>query len=385
MVEDALARLGSNREPGSIALVGARILRLGDHLRSVRLHELECDLLRRGDATQRDLVRSTLIVGDIEIDGLVRAGFRDRHSLEVASLVGRRRERHISARINGDGSVVNRTVDRLCRHLKALWLVRVIGLGVIRIVRVRNHRVGIDGLLLLFHRQRSGHDLDIEVRVGDRRADLVLASRRALIGIAGVLGLHTRSVNRTLQARGKRWVRLSLEALGVVNLHLELCRSDLELAGSGTDVAVAAQRGDSAVRAGIGRGLRRGILRASGTEVPDPKVALADLRGTGNFRRLRCAIKGIVAIRKRKYYVLCLDNERKAGSRGLATSIRARDIKGGNARLGRDARERQTARCTGKLEPVGELRLIPCVLVRSLAARGPGNRGDVRAVRTRCR
>ena len=126
-------------------------------------------------------------------------------------------------------------------------------------------------------------------------------------------------------------------------------------------------------------------MRASGTEVPDPKVALADLRGTGNFRCLRCAIKGIVAIRKRKYYVLCLDNERKAGGRGLATGIRARDIKGGNARLGRNTREHQAARSTGELEPVGELRLIPCVLVRSLAARGPGNRCEVRAVGARCR
>ena len=148
---------------------------------------------------------------------------------------------------------------------------------------------------------------------------------------------------------------------------------------------MAAQRGDSAVCAGIGRGIRREILRTSASVVPDLQVTLADLGSTGNFGGLRRAIKGKVAIRKRKLYALCLDSERKAGGHGLATGIRARNIEGGNARLGRNTRERQTARSTGELEPVGELRLIPCVLVRSLAARGPGNRGDVRAVRTRCR
>ena len=148
---------------------------------------------------------------------------------------------------------------------------------------------------------------------------------------------------------------------------------------------MAAQRGDSAVCAGIGRGIRRGILRTSASVVPDLQVALTDLGSTGNFGRLRRAVKGKVAIRKRKLYALCLDNERKAGGHGLATGIRARNIEGGNARLGRNTRERQTARSTGELEPVGELRLIPCVLVRSLAARGPDNRGDVRTVGARCR
>ena len=126
-------------------------------------------------------------------------------------------------------------------------------------------------------------------------------------------------------------------------------------------------------------------MRTSASVVPDLQVTLADLGSTGNFGGLRRAIKGKVAIRKRKLYALCLDSERKAGGHGLATGIRARNIEGENARLGRNTRERQTARSTGELEPVGELRLIPCVLVRSLAARGPGNRGDVSAVRTRCR
>ena len=301
-VENSLARLGSDREHDSIALVGARVLRLGDHLRSVRLRELERDLLRNGDATQRDLVRSALIVRDVEVDDLVRTVLRDRRPFEVATLVGRRRERRVAAGINSYRSVVDRAVDRPCRHLKALGLIRVIGFGivririvrirlirvglgvwvrftgiriirvgvrlrivgvriirvgvvgvgirirpirvrvvrirVIRIVRIRNDRVGINGLLFLFHRQRSGHDLDIEVRVSDRRANLVLASRRALIGIAGVLDLHARGIYRTLQGRGERRVRLPLEALGVVDLHLELRRSDFELADGGTGIAM---------------------------------------------------------------------------------------------------------------------------------------------------
>ena len=259
VVGNALARLGSNREHDSIALVGTRVLRLGDHLRSVRLRELERDLLRRGNAAQRDLVRSALIVGDVEVDGRVRAGLSDRHALEVAALVRRRRDGNTLARSNGDRAVVDRAVDRLDRHLVIDGHVRVIGPGLVRIgaririgviriglggrfwivgiriigvrirvrvrligigvVRVGNHRVRIDGLLLLFHRQRSGHDHDIEVRIGDIRADLVLARRRILVRVAGVLDLHARGIYRTLQGRGKRRVRLPLVALGVIDFH----------------------------------------------------------------------------------------------------------------------------------------------------------------------
>ena len=268
MVEDALARLGSNREHGRIALVGARVLRLSDHLRSVRLRELERDLLRSGDATQRDLVRSALIVGDVGVDARIRAGFRDRHALEVATLVGRRRDGHTLARSNGDRAVVDRAVDRLDRHLVIDGHVRVIGPGLVRIriigvgfgvrlrivgvriirvgvvgvgIRVRVRligiwvvrvrligvgvvRVGIDRPLLLFHRQSSGHDHDIEVRIGDIRADLVLARRRILVRVAGVLDLHAGGIGRALQARGERGIRLPLVAFGVIGLHLELCR-----------------------------------------------------------------------------------------------------------------------------------------------------------------
>ena len=220
--------------------MGTRVLRLGDHHRGVRLRELERDLLRSGDATQRDLVRSALIVGDVEVDGRVRAGLSDRHALEVAALVGRRRERRVPARINGYRSVIDRTVDRLCLHFKAFGLVRVIGLGIvrvgvvriglgirvvrIRVVRVRLIgigiiRVGIDGLLLLFHRQCARLNGRIEVRIGDRRANLVLARRRALVGIAGVLDLHARSVNHTLQTRSKSGIRLPLKPLDVIDFH----------------------------------------------------------------------------------------------------------------------------------------------------------------------
>ena len=96
---------------------------------------------------------------------------------------------------------------------------------------------------------------------------------------------------------------------------------------------MGSQRCHGAVRAGISRGLGREILRASGPVVLNLEIALADLRSTGNFGRLRRAIKGKVAIRKRKLYALRLDNERKVGSRGLAAGIRARDIEGGNARF----------------------------------------------------
>ena len=74
-------------------------------------------------------------------------------------------------------------------------------------------------------------------------------------------------------------------------------------------------------------------MRASGSVVFNLEIALADLGSTGNFGRLRRATVGKVAIRKRKLYTLRLDNERKAGGRGLAAGIRARDIEGGNARL----------------------------------------------------
>ena len=267
--------------------MGARVLRLSDHFRSVRLRELERDLLRRGNAAQRDLVRSALIVRDVEVDARIRAGLRDRRALEVAALVGRRRDGHTLARSNGDRTVVDRTVDRLCLHFKAFGLVRVIGPGIVRVgvirigligvgfgarlrivgiriirvgvvgvgIRVRVRligiwvarvrltgvgvvRVGIDRPLLLLHRQSSGHDLDVEVRIGDRRINLVLARRRALVGVAGVLDLRARSVNRTLQGRGERRVRLPLEAFSIVDLHLELCRSNLELADGGTDIAM---------------------------------------------------------------------------------------------------------------------------------------------------
>ena len=97
--------------------------------------------------------------------------------------------------------------------------VRLIGIGLVRLVRVRIIRIGIDGLLLLLHRQRAGLNLDIEVRIGDRRINLVLTRRGALIGVADVLNLHARSVNRALQARGKRGIRLPLEALGVIDFH----------------------------------------------------------------------------------------------------------------------------------------------------------------------
>ena len=251
VVEDALTRLGSDREHDSIALVGARVLRLSDHFRSVRLRELERDLLRSGDATQRDLVRSALIVGDIEIDALVRTVLRDRRPFEVATLVGRRRERRVPTRINGYRSVIDRTVDSLCLHFKPFGLVRVIGLGIVRIgviriglgVRVRLIgigiiRVGVDGLLLPLHRQRARLDDDVEVRVGNRRANLVRARWRILIGITGVLDLHARGADRALQARGERGVRLPLVALGVIDLYLELRRRDLELADGGTGIAM---------------------------------------------------------------------------------------------------------------------------------------------------
>ena len=107
------------------------------------------------------------------------------------------------------------------------------------------------------------------------------------------------------------------------------------------------QRCHSAVRAGISRGLRRGILRASGPVVLNLEIALADLGSTVYFGRLRRAVVGKVAIRKRERHALCLNNEREAGGHGLAPGVRTRDIKGRNARLGWSARERQPTRSTG--------------------------------------
>ena len=155
MVGDTLPRLGSNREHCRISLVGAHVLRLRDHTRHVRLCELKRNPLRRGDIAQRDLVRPALVIRNVEVDGLVRADLRNRHALEVAPLVGRRRKGRIPALNNRNRSIVDRTVDRLRRHLVAL------------------------GFLL--DRQRARGNRDIEVRIGDRRVDLVLTRRRFLI------------------------------------------------------------------------------------------------------------------------------------------------------------------------------------------------------------
>ena len=200
MVGDILPRLGSDREHDRISLVGAHVLRLRDHTRHVRLRELKRNLLRRGDIAQRDLVHPALVIRNVEVDGLVRADLRNRHALEIATLVRRRRKGRIPAFNNRNRSIVDRTVNRLRRHLVAL------------------------GLLL--DRQRSGIDRDIEVRVGDCRVDPVLTRRRFLIRRAEVCNLYVRGIATTHQAGGKLGIRLALKALGIVDLHQQLSRSN---------------------------------------------------------------------------------------------------------------------------------------------------------------
>ena len=205
VVGDILPRLGSDREHGRISLVGAHVLRLRDHTRHVRLRELKRNLLRRGDIAQRDLVRPALVIRNVEVDGLVRVGLRNRHPLEIATLVRRRRKGRIPALNNRHRGVVNRTVDRLRRHLVALEF--------------------------LLDRQCAGGDRDIEVRVGDRRIDLVLTRRRFLIRRAEVCNLYVRGIATTHQAGGKLGIRLALKAFGIVNLHQQLgrCNSNRQL------------------------------------------------------------------------------------------------------------------------------------------------------------
>ena len=198
MIGDILPRLSSNREHCRIALVGAHVLRLRDHTRHVRLRKLERDLLRRGDIAQRDLVRAALVIRNVEVNCRIRAGLRNRHALEVAPLVGRRRKGRIPALNNRNRSIVDRTVNRLRRHLVAL------------------------GFLL--DRQCAGGDRDIEVRIGDRRVDLVLTRRRLLIRRAEVRDLYVRGIATAHQARGKLGILLTLKALGIVDLHQQLSR-----------------------------------------------------------------------------------------------------------------------------------------------------------------
>ena len=198
VVGDVLACLGRNRERDGIALVDAHVLRLRDHTRSVRLRKLERDLLRCGDIAQRDLVRPALVIRNVEVNGRIRAGLHDRHALEVAALVGRRREGRVPALNNRNQSIVDRTVDCLRRHLVVL------------------------GLLL--DRQRAGVDRGIKVRIGDRRVDLVLTRRRFLIRRAEVRDLYVRRVATAHQAGGKFGVLLTLKALGIVDLHQQLSR-----------------------------------------------------------------------------------------------------------------------------------------------------------------
>ena len=207
--------------------MGAHVLRLRDHTRHVRLRELKRNLLRRGDIAQRDLVRPALVIRNVEVDGLVRADLRNRHALEIATLVRRRRKGRIPALNNRNRSIVDRTVNRLRRHLVAL------------------------GLLL--DRQRSGIDRDIEVRVGDRRIDLVLTRRRFLIRRAEVCNLYVRGIATTHQAGGKLGIRLALKALGIVDLHQQLSRRNsnrkLNVLG-GKIVSRRLGMGDNACRAG---------------------------------------------------------------------------------------------------------------------------------------
>lgn len=106
-----------------------------------------------------------------------------------------------------------------CGVSRTTWFCRIPRIRLVGIGRPGLIRVRVAGLRLLLHRQRTELNRDIKVRVGDRRLDLVLARRGTLVGDAGVLDLHARGIDRPLKARGKRWVRLSLEALGVVNLH----------------------------------------------------------------------------------------------------------------------------------------------------------------------
>ena len=115
-------RLGGNRKFNRIALVSTRILRLSEHLRSRSLCEFKRDLLRSTHATQRDLIRPTLIVRNIKVIGIagrtiLASLFGNGHARQVAALIGRRRKRHLAIRGDQSRLRINRSVDRSSRHL----------------------------------------------------------------------------------------------------------------------------------------------------------------------------------------------------------------------------------------------------------------------------
>ena len=77
---------------------------------------------------------------------------------------------------------------------------------------------------LFLDRQRAGVDLDIKVRIGNRRVNLVLTRRRFLIRRAKVRNLYVRGVATAHQAGGKLGILLALKAFGIVDLHQQLSR-----------------------------------------------------------------------------------------------------------------------------------------------------------------
>ena len=123
-------------------------------------------------------------------------------------------------------------------------------------------------------------------------------------------------------------------------------------------------------------------MRAARPVIPDPQVTFAGLGNPRDLRRLSITAIDEVAALKCKLDPLRLNDQNEVRGHGLAMSVLARDVKGRHPGLGRGARERQTARRAGELKPVGELSVVPRVLVRSFATRGTRNRRAIRAMRT---
>ena len=150
VVGHVLPCLGRGRKLDRVALVDTHILRLCRDLRSRSLCKRKGDRLRLGNAAQREPVCTAPIIGKIGVVGLrcavtVLAG--DRHPLEIASLIGHGRERHLAIRRHRCRLGVDRSIDRGRRHpalggLCKARLHRHVGVG-----RKRPRGIGAQGLV----------------------------------------------------------------------------------------------------------------------------------------------------------------------------------------------------------------------------------------------
>ena len=154
--KDFLGGIGRNRKRCRFALMHAGALRLGLHHGLARASERERQPLRRIDIVQGDAVASTLVIGDVQLNGI-----RDRavahvghgRPLQVAPVIRRRRERGAAALGHGSAGRINRAVDRRRFHLKFRRLResrrhRHVVFRRERPSRIRAHRPGTRGAVL---------------------------------------------------------------------------------------------------------------------------------------------------------------------------------------------------------------------------------------------